>query len=136
MTVPDEVSGMTRYETLRRALEDSSGVLRRLGERFNVKAYGFDRDARRLEVADGRVALPEKPEGQATAIGRSLDTVLRQEAGERLLGVFLLSDGAQRALSPDDLLPQQAAAQLRSRGDRLWTLRLGKSVGRASAHGR
>lgn len=133
MTVPDEVSGMTRYEALKRALEDSSGALRRLGERFNVKAYGFDRDARRLEVVGGQVALPEKPEGRATAIGRSLDTVLRQEAGERLLGVFLLSDGAQRALPPDDLLPQQAAAQLRSRGDRLWTLRLGKTVGLGQA---
>ncbi len=133
MTVPDEVSGLTRYEALKRALEDSSGALRRLGERFNVKAYGFDRDARRLEVVGGRVALPEKPEGRATAIGRSLDTVLRQEAGERLLGVFLLSDGAQRALPPDDLLPQQAAAQLRSRGDKLWTLRLGKTVGLGQA---
>ena len=133
MSVPDEVNGQTRYQALQRTLEDSRGILQELGRRFDVKAYGFDRNVRPLEVADGKIALPATPEGRETAIGQSLDTVLRQEAGERLLGVFLLSDGAQRALPPADLLPQQAANQLRSRGDSLWTLRYGQSKGLGQA---
>ncbi|MHB8898980.1 MAG: glutamine amidotransferase [Thermoguttaceae bacterium] len=133
MTIPDEVNGQTRYQALQRTLEDSSDALKELGRRFQIKAYGFDRNVRPLEVADGKIDLPAEPEGRETAIGQSLDTVLRQEAGERLLGVFLLSDGAQRALPPADLLPQQAANQLRSRGDSLWTLRYGQSKGLGQA---
>lgn len=133
MTVPDEVNGQTRYETLQRTLDESRGVLKSLDKRFDVKAYGFDRGIRPLEVVDGKISLPASAEGRETAIGQSLDTVLRQEAGERLLGVFLLSDGAQRALPPGDLLPQQAANQMRSRGDSLWTLRFGQSKGLGQA---
>lgn len=133
MSVPDEVNGHTRYQTQQRTLEDVRNVLKRLGKRFEVKVYGFDRNVHPLEVADGKITLPPAPEGRETAIGQSLDTVLRQEAGERLLGVFLLSDGAQRALPPVDLLPQQAANQLRSRGDLLSTLRFGQAKGLGQA---
>jgi uncharacterized membrane protein len=133
MTVPDEVNGQTRYDAMGRALDDSRDELKKLSERYDVKAYGFDRSVRPLEVADGKVVLPASAEGRETAIGQSLDTVLRQEAGERLLGVFLLSDGAQRALPPADLLPQQAANQMRSRGDSLWTMRFGQSIGLGQA---
>ncbi len=133
MTVPDEVNGQTRYEAMQRALNDSRDELKKLSERYDVKAYVFDRNVRPIEVADGKVALPASAEGRETAIGQSLDTVLRQEAGERLLGVFLLSDGAQRALPPADLLPQQAANQMRSRGDSLWTMRFGQSIGLGQA---
>ena len=133
MSVPDEVNGHTRYQTMERALADSRDVLKELAGRYDVKAYGFDRNVRPLDVADGKIALPPSPEGRETAIGQSLDTVLRQEAGERLLGVFLLSDGAQRALPPADLLPQQAANQMRSRGESLWTMRLGQSIGLGQA---
>lgn len=133
MTVPDEVNGQTRFEAMKRTLDDSRDALKRLSERYDVKAYGFDRSVRPLEVTKGKITLPTAPEGRETAIGQSLDTVLRQEAGERLLGVFLLSDGAQRALPPADLLPQQAANQMRSRGDSLWTMRFGQSIGLGQA---
>jgi len=41
---------------------------------------------------------------------------LSREAGKRLLGVVLLSDGAQRAYAPRDLPPQTAAARLKHLG--------------------
>jgi len=49
------------------------------------------------------IELPERSEGQQTAIGAALEERLRREAGKRLLGVILLSDGAQRAYAPRDL---------------------------------
>lgn len=133
MTIPDEVNGQTRYEAMERALDDSQDTLKSLSQRYDLKAYGFDRNVRPLDVKNGKVVLPASPEGEETAIGQSLDTVLRQVAGERLLGVFLLSDGAQRALPPADLLPQQAANQMRSRGDSIWTMRFGQSIGLGQA---
>ncbi len=72
-------------------------------------------------MEEGRITLPKKPEGQQTAIGAVLDDVLRQEAGKRLLGVILLSDGAQRAYAPRDLPPQTAAARLKHLGYPLFT---------------
>ena len=77
--MPDEVNGQTRYEALRRTLDDASDILAELNERFDVKVYAFDRNVRPLEVAEGRVALPESPEGNETAIGQSLETVLRDD---------------------------------------------------------
>ena len=129
MTIPDEVNGQTRYEAMEGALDDSRDTLKSLSQRYDLKAYGFDRNVRPLDVENGKVVLPASPEGEETAIGQSLDTVLRQVAGERLLGVFLLSDGSQRALPPADLLPQQAANQMRNRGDSIWTMRFGQSIG-------
>ena len=71
-------------------MADAAPALRRVARDFEVKAYAFDATVHPVEVgADGKIALPEKPEGQETAIGAALDDVLRQEAGKRLLGVIL-----------------------------------------------
>jgi uncharacterized membrane protein len=54
---------------------------------------------------------------------------LQQEAGKRLLGLILLSDGAQRALAPRDLPAQTAAARLKHLGAPLFTVPFGQSRG-------
>ena len=59
------------------------------------------------------IALPDRPEGRETAIGAAVDDALRQEAGKRLLGVILLSDGAPAGDGP----PRPAAANRRRRTD-------------------
>ncbi|HEY4761318.1 MAG TPA: hypothetical protein VIH42_12115, partial [Thermoguttaceae bacterium] len=86
-----------------------------------------------LSIKDGLIPLPESPEGQQTAIGSVLDDVLRQEAGKRLLGVILLSDGAQRAYAPRDLPPQTAAMRLKQLGYPLFTFLFGQSRGLGQA---
>ena len=134
MSVPDALGGRkTRYEAMRRSLDDSQEGLAGLAEDFEVKAYAFDAQARALEVADGKVPLPNTPEGRETAIGSVLDDLLRQEAGKRLLGVILLTDGAQRAYAPRDLAPQTAAAQMRRLGYPLFTVPFGQARGLGQA---
>ena len=59
--------------------------------------------------------------------------MLRREAGKRLLGVVLLSDGAQRAFAPHDLPPQIAAARLKRLGYPLFTFPFGQSRGLGEA---
>ena len=94
MSVLDALAGKSRWEALRSCLADAAPALRELQREFDVKAYVFDRDVHPVEVgSDGKIALPEKPAGQETAIGAALKDVLQQEQGKRLLGVIVLTDG-------------------------------------------
>ena len=133
MSVHDAVGDKTRWDALRDALADAAPSLKKLQRDFEVKAYTFDADAHEAKVESGEIELPEKPEGTQTAIGASLEDVLRREAGKRLLGVLLLSDGAQRAYAPRDLPPQTAAARLKHLGYPLFTLPFGQSRGLGEA---
>ena len=134
MTVPDAVGNKTRWEEPARCMDDAAPALARLQRDFELKAYTFDADVHEANVEDGKIELPEKPEGQQTAIGASLEDVLRREAGKRLLGVVLLSDGAQRAYAP----ARSAAADRRrparnTLGCPLFTLPFGQSRGLGEA---
>jgi len=134
MSVPDALGGRkTRYEALRQCLEVAGDELALLARDFEVRPYVFDATARAAPIADGRITLPETPEGQETALGWVLDQVLRQEAGKRVLGVVLLSDGAQRAYAPRDLAPQTAAAAMNRLGQPLYTVGFGQARGLGQA---
>lgn len=133
MTIRDEVNGRTRWEALVRTIEGARAGLAAVGADFEVKAYAFDAETHPLDVLEGRVLLPESPDGPQTAIGSVLEEVLRQEAGKRLLGVLLLSDGAQRAAPPHDVLPQTAAGRMKHLATPLYTISFGQSRGMGQA---
>jgi len=132
MTVPDEVNGRTRWETLRRTLDAAAGGLAALDEKFEVKAYAFDAVSHPVELDGGTLLLADSADGRQTAIGAVLDDVLREQAAARLMAVILLSDGAQRAQPPRDELPQTVAARLKHVAP-LYTFRYGKSRGLGQA---
>ncbi len=111
MTVGDSLDNRTRYEALKLMLGEAADELERLQQNWRVEAFTFADTLEPVTVgADGRLALPPLPEGEQTAIGYSLQEVLENLADERLRGVIVLSDGAQRAVPPRD-----AAAQLVAR---------------------
>ena len=129
MTVRDEGSNTPRWDALRATLDSARGALQAIGNDVEVKAYAFDAEPDPVSVANGRIALGDAADGQQSAIGYALEDVLRQEAGKRLLGVILLSDGAQRAYPPRDVLPQTAASRLKHLGEPLYTVRFGQPRG-------
>ncbi len=133
MTIRDEVNGRTRWEALRDTLANARSGFQVFGAEMEVRAYAFDADPHPVKVADGRIDLGDTPDGPQTAIGHVLDEVLRQEAGKRVLGVILVSDGAQRTAPPRDVLPQTAAARMKHLGQPLYTIRLGQSRGLGQA---
>lgn len=133
MSVPDGVGGKTRYQAIEQTLAEARSGLRKLAEEFEFKAYSFADDAQAATVSDGKIKLPDTPGGQQTALGAVLEDVLRYEAGRRLLGVILMSDGAQRAYAPRDAPPQSAAARLKRLGCPLYTFTFGKSRGLGQA---
>jgi len=133
MTIGDMLRGRSRFEVMRDVLADARPALERVGDEFELRAYAFDAKTNRLSSDDGRLALPEKPEGEQTAIGAALQQVVREEAGKRLLGVILLSDGSQRAYPPNDTPPQTAAGALRRLGFPLFTFTFGQARGLGQA---
>jgi uncharacterized membrane protein len=133
MSVPDEIGDRTRWEAQRRTLDAARPALAELAEDLEIAAFTFDAEARPADVVHGEIRLPEEPDGEETAIGAVLEDVLRSQAGKRLLGIVLLSDGAQRARPPRDALPQTAASRLKPLGFPLFTIRFGKSRGLGQA---
>ena len=133
MLVADSVGGRTRWEMLNAAVSDALPALDDLSDNVELKLYTFDSTVAPLELERGRLDLGETPTGEQTAIGAALDDVLRREAGKRLIGVVLLSDGAQRAYAPRDIAPQGPARRLADLGFPLYTLPFGQARGLGQA---
>ncbi|MEM6798813.1 MAG: vWA domain-containing protein, partial [Planctomycetota bacterium] len=126
LQVADSLGGATRWEAARRMLRDSAGDLARLAEKWEVRAFRFAGEVTETELAGGRLELPADPTGESTSLGDALEEALDRGGGERLLGVILLSDGAQRALPPRDAAPQVAVRRLVAEGVPLYTATLGQ----------
>ncbi|MEX0718294.1 MAG: glutamine amidotransferase [Planctomycetaceae bacterium] len=106
MTVRDGPGSSTRREWLLNVLGDIEPKWKELGESLDVRFFDF-----------GEELVPvEKPEADAeatqTAIGAALEEIHRAAQRERIVGVLLIGDGAQRALPPRDADPRQAARRL------------------------
>ena len=129
MIIGDAVGGKTRWEMLREAIDDSLPALGTLSENVEVRIYAFDDALHVVDFHGNEIDLGKAPTGQQTAIGAALDDVLRREAGKRLLGVLLLSDGAQRAYAPHDVAPQGPARRLADLGFPLYTFPFGQARG-------
>ena len=111
------------------ALENCARELRKLSDAIEVKPYAFDSLAHPVEIKDGEIKLGEEPDGQQTAIGSVLEDVLREQEGKRILGLIMLSDWAQRAYPPRDILPQTAAGRMKRLGYPLYAVRFGRPLG-------
>lgn len=134
MSVPDEVGGKTRFEAVRETIRNNAASLQKLSQDVQIKVYAFDSQLYALPLENGIPKLPESPQGNQTAIGAVLEDLVRELTGQRVLGIILLSDGAQRALYPRDAPPQPAAQRLRSLDQPLFGIRYGRA--QAGAGGR
>ena len=117
MSIAD-LAGRARYGAADEALREG----RRGGEDSFFTFFRFDEETTLLEPDAG---LPAEPTGKETAIGSALKSVLDRFAGKRLLGILLVSDGAQRAADP--LSPQDAALALRAAGVPIYVCPVGSS---------
>ncbi len=132
MSRPDEIGGNTRFFVAKESLLSAQPELKKLQNRAEVNVSTFDASVRPLTLNGGFVeGIPEQPTGKETAIGASLDAVRERNAGKRLLGVVLLTDGTQRTRPPRDVQPQDAAARYRDAGIPIYAVRLGQPSGTA-----
>ncbi|MEN1679124.1 MAG: glutamine amidotransferase [Planctomycetota bacterium] len=125
MQVEDSLADASRWAALKRMLGDSAAAIDRLDDLWTVRAYRFSGEVDEIEIEGGRLKLPDEPTGDATGVGAALAEVLERGGGERLLGVVLMSDGANRALPPRDTPPQLAARRLAAEQAPLFTVAFG-----------
>ncbi len=133
MQVTDALGGESRWQALREIVASAEPLLNDLSEDLEIEFYEFDATVEPVEFEAGEAALSEKPQGEQSAIGAALEDVLRREAGKRLVGVLVLSDGAQRAYAPHDVPPQTAARRLADLGYPLYTFTFGQARGLGQA---
>lgn len=124
MTTPDGPGGKTRRETLVSTLETSRDQLEKLGEDLEVRYFDFDSQLRAGELG----SLKAKPDGEWTAIGFSLDELLKEtQSGKQVIGIVLMTDGAQRAVAPFNVPPQTAARKFQDIQVPVFPVPLGES---------
>jgi uncharacterized membrane protein len=116
----------TRWQAMRNTLKDSRMELERLHDSLEVVAYRFDQTTQPLTWDGIHFDLPDEPPGDQTDLGAALDQIVRDQTGKRLLGVVMLSDGAQRSVNPQADM-RQAAWQLARRESPLYTIAYGAS---------
>jgi uncharacterized membrane protein len=134
MIVADSFGGKTRWQALRDTLTEALPALADIKDQnLDLRVYTFAADTQECSWQNGHLELPDEPDGEQTAIGAALEEVLRREAGKRLLGVVLLSDGAQRAYAPRDLPPQTPARRLADLGFPLYAFAFGQARGLGQA---
>ena len=121
MSVKDGPGGASRRETVLKLLEDARKELDKFGEEIKVQFVDFGKDVAVVE----KLGL-ETP-GEQTAIGHMLDALPKLNSDKKVVGVLLLSDGAQRALPPLDTDPRAAANRLAEQQIRVDTVGVGAS---------
>lgn len=127
---PDESANsekrISRYSAMEQTLNASSKELAAMARTIQTEVFSFDNALQSLPVtASGKISFPPKPLGERTALGNALLEVLQNSSGRKVLGVVLLSDGAQRSLPPQDVLPQTAARRFNQLGIPLYSVCFG-----------
>ncbi len=119
MRVQDAGAAGTRAALLQAlfAEGEGGGALRGLEQRFKVRSFGFDRDARRLSSV-GELTF----DGSQSRPGRALTEVADELAGVPISGLLLFTDGA--ASTSDPLT--DALLDLGARGIPVYPVALGR----------
>lgn len=91
MLVPDE-HGVSRADAVRALLAADSGLLASLGNRFQLRLYGYGNDVRRVRSsADLDFSQPR------TALANALESVAAELDGQPLAGMVVIGDGGDDA---------------------------------------
>ncbi|MDO4550130.1 MAG: hypothetical protein Q4C96_02625 [Planctomycetia bacterium] len=117
--------GTSRYDEMRRALSLSQKELNLMSENIRPYIWQFNAGISPLKFENGSISLPNIPSGDQSALGWAIQNSLTHISGQRILGVILLSDGAQRSVPPYDLFPQTAVNTLKHQEIPLYTVCFG-----------
>ncbi len=137
MQVEDSLDNRSRWDAVKLVLGEASDHFESMSDHWTVTPYTFaetlDPLAGSLQRAGasppGRAMEALSPTGDQSALGAALQELLEREGDERLRGLLLLSDGAQRAVPPLDAAPQLVARQFAAESIPIYTFCFGQSGG-------
>jgi uncharacterized membrane protein len=111
MNTPDGPGGISRREALIRTLIDNEEALSELSETVEIHYLDFD------TVMTATDAPAVDAEGRFTGIGKVIDELRQEQLSKQLVGIVLMSDGAQRAIGEDDVDARGAARRFADQRD-------------------
>ncbi|MBD3673783.1 MAG: hypothetical protein HUJ26_09695 [Planctomycetaceae bacterium] len=103
METPDGPGSISRRQALLNTLAENDETLKELSEKVTIQRFDFD------ETLNPREQLELLADGEQTAVGASLEELLQQATRERVVGVLMMTDGAQRAFAPLNTDPRIVA---------------------------
>ena len=103
MSVPDGPGQVERRQSLIQQYASLDESLEELGELTDIRVFDFAEDLTQIDE------LTNNTEGTQTPIGMTLESVLEEARSTKLLAVMLMSDGAQRAVFPNNSDPRAIA---------------------------
>jgi len=103
MSTNDAPGRISRRAELVKLVNDNADHFDTLTDQVEILQYDFSNE---LIPTD---QFLEAAEGEQSAIGSVLESVLRETQRQRVVGVILMSDGAQRSQVPYDADPRQQA---------------------------
>ncbi len=121
MGVTDGPGGVSRRQNLLQILDSLQSPLNTLAREVELERYDF------AEAVELRETLTDTAEGPQTAMGNMFREAALTHAQRPLAAIFLLTDGAQRAVPPHDADPRQGAMELGELGVSLYPVPIGQS---------
>ncbi|MFK7768934.1 MAG: glutamine amidotransferase [Mariniblastus sp.] len=107
MQLPHDVDESTRWGTAVDMIKGNESRFAKLAEnKIDCKFFTFDNQKQPIEIVDGVVKLPAKPDGGETDIGTNIYEVSLGVRDQRLLAMFVATDGQQNVPEPDVELAQ------------------------------
>ena len=110
MELPHRADDSSRWNALVEVVQQNQGRIEKLrDQQVEVRFYGFDNQVVPL-MNEGQLELPKKPLGSETDIGTAIYELTQDVRSERLLGVFVASDGVQNVADPKVELSHAASS--------------------------
>lgn len=106
MSTQDGPGGMTRRQAVLNSLRDLEKRITAADDSIKIAYYDFADSLTPVEK------LEDNTSGGQSAIGLALETLTKDIRDERAVGVFVFSDGAQRAVPPFDVDPREQARRM------------------------
>ena len=106
MDTQDGPGGLTRRQALLKTLDECDRQLVALSDEIEVRFFDFAEQLKAIEKPEASA------DGKQTAIGAAMEALLKETQSKRIVSVVLMSDGAQRAVSPYDADPRAMARRL------------------------
>ncbi len=107
MQLPHDADDSTRWGATVEMIKANESRFQQLAEnKIECKFFTFDNQNHPVEIVEGEIKLPEKPDGGETDIGTSIYENALRVRDQRLLAMFVATDGQQNVPEPDVELEQ------------------------------